>query len=338
VSSERLRQSTKYILSQVGGGTPTHNAFAPGSVNFAKPGGMGSSGINAYYEVPLDENLHRMNDVSLKDESLSFEKRLEVFHDDIENDIKAYILQDGDKRKLDNSDDNLRYVKLVTNPPDLSPKDKHKTPQYHMNFEALLNSARRNTEDKHPYEDDNPPTIKPSRIHTSQIYINRTLGKSPFIGIENDGVEQHPYDKAKQSLPPDGTPRSYPYRDQKEIDEYLQNPKDINFGALYGESLAFDYPQDIESSASGGTKGEVDTIKKLMLKLRGQGNSESALNAWRNQMKSSLLSGGTGKSRRMDEYFGDTRGAFQEVMGVADKFPASPEKSIGMMNWGFSSS
>jgi hypothetical protein len=328
-----LNKSIKHIFAQVGGGTPAYNPFAPGSVNFAKPGGYGSGGINAYHEVPLDESLHRMNDASLKDDTLSVEKRLEIYHDDIENDTKAYALKESEREELKKSDANLRYVKLITDPP----KDTKLKKYLEVGFEKLLDKARTNSDEKHPYEDVNPPTIKPSRVHTSQIYLNRTIGKSPFKGTEEDGAWRHPFDAIRQTLPPDGTPRSYPYRDQREIDEYLASPKDINFSELYGESLAFDHPQDTEDPNSTGMSGVTEVVKDITQKSKGQSNTETALEDWRENLKSTLF-GGPGKARKMDEYFGDTRERFQEVMGVADKYPATPEKSVGMINWGFSSS
>jgi hypothetical protein len=323
------------ILSQFGGSTPSFNPFGPGGINFGRPGGTAGTGqVNTYYEIPLDENIKRINDPSLSESSLSIEKRLEVYHSDIESDLKGYILADGELRDLKRSDNSLRFVKILDQKPET---EEPQEPIKHVGIEMLLDAVRMNTDEKHPYEDVNPPTIHPTRRHTmSQVYINRGTGVTPFMGVEKEGDHRSTFDKARLNTPPDGNPRSYPYKTQKEIDNYLKNPEDVNFEGLYGEALAFDHPQDPENEEDG-YKGMYDIIRNLLKKTKGKGNTEEALAHWRDETEKSQMAG-PGKPRNMFDYFGDEGNEFNTIRGVGDKFPFSPEKSVGLPNWSFSKS
>lgn len=320
--SKRLNKNLRHIFSQYGGGGPSYNPFSPGGISYGKPGGFGNSQINQYYETPLDESIIRLNDVSLQDDTLSVEKRLEIYHDSIEQDIKGYLLKEDDLSGLNKSDRQLLFTKNITHPV-TNTKSETKKMDYALEF--LLETARTNSSDRHPFEDVSPPQIKPSRRHTmSQIYINRGTGATPFLGFD---TQRSPYDVAKYTSPPDGNPRSYPYRDQNEIDAYLRNPQDIDFMSLYGETLAFDHPQDPESKDSGY---KVDDIVKKIIEKVSKNGTEQALDLKRKLEELLRLPNGPGKARRMDDFFGDTRDQLQEVMGMADKYPASPNMSVGL--------
>jgi len=333
--SDRLNKSIRTILAQFGGSSPSYNAFGPGGINFGEPGGFGGGQVNKYYETPLDESMKRLDDPSLADPSLSIEKRLEVFHSDIESDLTGYALQNGEVKELRKSDNSLRFIKLLDSNKGSQPEEAPQKPD--ISFEMMLEAVRMNTQEKHPYEDANPPLILPTRRHMmSQTYINRGTGVTPFFGIENEGAHRSPFDKARFNTPPDGNPRSYPYRDQKEIDNYLKNPEDINFEGLYGETLSFDHPQD-SNNPENAYQGMHDVIKNMLKKTRNKGNTEAALDEWRKQMTGQPLVG-PGKARNMFDYFGDPSNEFNTIRGTGDKFPSSPEKAVGMPNLGFSKS
>lgn len=327
-------KNIRVIISQYGGGYLSYKPFAPGGLAFGRPGGMGASGINRYYEVPLDSNLKRIHDPSYSDDTINIEKRLEVFHDDIENDLKGYVLKDDDFEDLKKSDLKLRYEKILSTPAKKPTKEEK---FLEVCFEVLLQAARTNDNTKHPFEDANPPTIKPTRRHTvSQIYINRGLGISPFLGTDFEGEKRSPYDKARMSTPPDGNPRFFGHDTGVEVAEFLETSPDVDFQGLYGESLAFNFPPDKETPAKYG-----DQIPQLIEKLMQKANqlgSEAGMELKRKIQTLLRLPAGIGKDFRVDQNFGDTRDQFQEVQGVADAFPATPTSAAGLGYLGISKS
>ena len=334
-----MQRSVRKIMAQFGGGNPAFNPTAPGGLGFGRgPGSMGAGQINRYYETPLDANFKRVFDASYTDDKVNIEKRLEIFHGDIENDLKNCVLKDGQINELDKSDKKLRYEKLMT------PDKKAEVVQEKV-LEVCLDAARTNDDSKHPFEDELPPTIKPSRRHTFSIRTDRMLGTSPFLGYEEDedDEDRSPFDVAKFTTPMDGSKRYYPFKEGKEVSEFLDKPFDVDFGGLYGESLAFDHPQDKEqpSQTTDIAPHEIAKIinqqqkNKVNNKKKNHGG-ESGLEEKRRQ-DLMRLPDGPGKTMRMDLFLGDTRDEFQEVMGVADKFSNSPAGSAGLGNIGFSS-
>lgn len=323
-------------MAQFGGGGPAFNLSSPGGLNFGSPAAV-SNNTTTYYEIPLDANIKRLNDPTLNDPELSIEKRLEIFHNDLENDFKNSTLINNELNDLHRSDVQLRKTKILTE----IGKNQHSTEEpkekKYVAFEALLEQARTNDNSKHPFEDVNPPLEQPTRVHWAQtLYTNRGTGTTVFNPTTEN--ERSPFNKARYTSPPDGNPRSYPYRDQHEIDEYLKNPEDVNFEHLYGETLTFNYPQDPETENKTGYKGIYEIFKKFLKKMKSKSMThEQALAEWSKEIQNNMMHGPGGPGRRLDLYLGDTRDQFQEVMGVADKYPSSPISSVGGANVPWSS-
>ena len=68
----------------------------------------------------------------------------------------------------------------------------------------------------------------------------------PTDGYEEDDAERSPFDILKFTTPMDGSKRFHGYKDGKEVMDWINHPYDEDFGGLYGETLAFDHPQDVE--------------------------------------------------------------------------------------------
>jgi hypothetical protein len=330
--SERLRKHVRKIFAQYGGAGPSYNTQGPGGVNFGRPGGFGNTQVNQYYETPLDEVIQRVNDPSLYDSTDNLEKRHEIYHTRTEENIKGYNLDSRELSDLKKSDNKLRYVKVVSNPPadvvEAEDKDVHKT------LEQLLDYSRRNSDEKHPYEDSVPDTIKPTRRH-AQVYTNRGTGTTVFKPqTEND---RHPADVLRYNMLPDGQARKFlglqgdnKGSTGKGVDNYLQNPKDYNFMNLYGDNgMAFDYPQDQENPKKTGYNS--NNIIKQLIADYANSSGEQALRMKKELEDMLRLPAGPGKERRLNDFLGDgirnRDETVPEIMGVADKYP-SPEGQL----------
>ena len=149
--SDKLSNSIRHIIAQFGGGTPTWNTTAPGGLGFGSGQGLPGS-QSTYYEYPLDSNIKRLNDPSLSDPSLSIEKRLEIYHTDIENDLRNTMTMDMELAELKQSDVRLRKEKIYTDAGNPEPPKEPESVNY-VSFETLLDAARTNSDEKHPYED-----------------------------------------------------------------------------------------------------------------------------------------------------------------------------------------
>ena len=341
--SERLQKSVRKVLAQFGGGNLGFNPTAPGGLGFGKgPGAMGAGQINRYYETPLDNNFHRKFDPSYSDDKINLEKRLEIFHSDIENDKKGVALTDKQRTELDKSDKKLRFEKKVSELP-----EKDRTPEKVLEvcFEVLLSAARTNDDsEKHPFEDHNPPTIRPSRRHslsqkqTLAIITDRMLGTSPFLGYEEDDDQRSPFDILKFTTPPDGSKRFHEYKDGKGVMDWINAPYDEDFNGLYGETLAFDHPQDKEQpykTVDISTHEIAKEVENQESKNKKKPGGEKGLEDKRLE-DLMRLPDGPGKTMRLDLFLGDTRDAFTETMGVADKYHGSAPGAVGLGNIGFS--
>ena len=343
MGNNRLQKSLRTILSQFGGGNIAFNPTAPGGVGFGRgPGAMGAGQINRYYETPLDANFHRKFDPSYFDDKINIEKRLEIFHSDLENDVKGTKLEKGERTDLDKSDKKLRYERIVT--PEKKEKEDVPEEVIEVCFEALLNVARMNDDSKHPFEDENPPQVKPSRRHTMSnkkiaIITDRMLGTSPFYGYEEDDAERSPFDILKFTTPMDGSKRFHGYKDGKEVMDWINHPYDEDFGGLYGETLAFDHPQDVEQPDKTVDISDHEVAKEINQNQKEQKkklpSGETGLEQKRLE-ELMRLPNGPGKTMRMDLFLGDTRDEFTETMGVADKYKGSAPGSAGLGYIGFS--
>lgn len=311
-------------MAQFGGGTTPISNFNPGGFGFGggSPTGGGRD-TNKYYEVSMDSSLKRLNDKSLCDYSV--EEKLEALHTYLHDDLKGSFLTAKEKKLLGEDDKKIRRAKIITEIGKKKPEELTEKEKIYVCFEKLLDAVRTNIDTPHPLEK-SPNPDKPTRKHImSQSYTSRARGTSVFNPTNE--VDRSEFTNLQFTLPPDGQPRSYPYRNQAEIDQYLKNPEDIDFEGRYGETLAFDHPQEPDKpNPKNNYKKIYDLIKKLM-KKRNESGAEAGLEGWRNG-----ILGGAGRAIHLDEYLGDTRGARQEVMGLADAYPSTPVGALGLSN------
>jgi hypothetical protein len=334
IVSERLENYTRKVFAQYGGGMPGYDQNAPGGLQLGQqPGGFGGGRqVNQYYETPLDESMKRLNDPSMHDSTDNIEARHSVYHRNYEEDMKGYLLDMDELTDLDEEDVRVRFEKIMSNPP------QEKNESYQKEYKPIeeLLDALRDNDDSHPNEDQVVVSESEKElIRLAQMYTNRGTGGTVFRPIfKNDRA---PYD-LRYKTQFDGNARKYDglHGDHtgttgKEVERYLNNPKDHNFHGLHGETLTFDWPQEREDpSKKGYTTNQF--IQKILneAKAKGSDDYEEAKRVLQPLLR---LPDGPGKIRALSDFLGDgikdDPNLPAETMGVADKYPSPFGQLLG---------
>lgn len=326
-------------VSQFGGQLPRPNGFGPGSSPVFNGTSTKSRGVNIRFESSIDSVISRTHNPAPIDPERNFEKRLEQFHTQNENDNINYDLTPKQRQKLKLRKEIRRREKFyeeAANRVDqnavhyinenFKPKDEHL-----MTREEALSARRKyeNLEPKSIVDDLSPEQMKPERRHSLAKVKHglTTVFDNPTTEVDNN------YNPGLLNYWPMVGNYGGSFRNQEELKNYLSNNSDLLINKVKGfddftnnNTNSFTFPLPEESYGSFSMPSNLpSTVKKYNFDPNNT-SLEEGLESLLDPNSPDNLPQITVQDVNIDKY--KLQG--KEPNGVFEKYPASPAGLVGI--------